>query len=222
MSKGMGLVGRINYSYKGKYLASASSKIVVLRLAEGNRGMYSPHSLLGWRISEEKFMESTRSWLDNLKIRAGYGVTGTAAIDEYSSLSVLEQGYYGLGGTKLPAYHFSQNVANLNLGWEKSKNTNIGLDASFLNGRIDMALDYYFTKTEDVIWQKALPITNGGYNSSEYYMTNMNICETETSGFELALNTRNIVTKDFTWTSNLTFTWNKERLQDWQLPMLNM
>ena len=113
---------------------------------------------------------------------------------------------------KLPAYHFSQNVANLNLGWEKSKNTNIGLDASFLNGRIDMALDYYFTKTEDVIWQKALPITNGGYNSSEYYMTNMNICETETSGLELALNTRNIVTKDFTWTSNLTFTWNKEKI----------
>lgn len=213
MSKGMGLVGRINYSYKGKYLASASVRYDgSSRLAEGNQWDVFPAFSLGWRISEEKFMESTRSWLDNLKIRAGYGVTGTAAIDEYSSLSVLEQGYYGLGGTKLPAYHFSQNVANLNLGWEKSKNTNIGLDASFLNGRIDMALDYYFTKTEDVIWQKALPITNGGYNSSEYYMTNMNICETETSGLELALNTRNIVTKDFTWTSNLTFTWNKEKI----------
>ncbi len=213
MSKGFGLVGRISYSYMGKYLASVSVRHDgSSRLADGNRWDTFPAFSLGWRISEEKFMEGTRSWLDNLKIRGGWGVTGTASIDEYSSVSVLEDGRYSLGGVALPAYHFSQNVANALLGWEKSKNTNIGIDASFLKGRIDMALDYYFTKTEDVIWSKNLPITNGGYNSSTYYQTNMNIAETETQGIELQLNTRNIVTKDFTWTSNLTFSWNKEKI----------
>lgn len=213
MSKGFGLVGRINYSYMGKYLASVSVRHDgSSRLAEGNRWDTFPAFSLGWRISEEKFMQGTRSWLDNLKIRGGWGVTGTASIDEYSSVSILEGTYYGLGGVQLPAYHFSQNVANALLGWEKSKNTNIGIDASFLKGRIDMSLDYYFTKTTDIIWQKSLPVNNGAYNSSSYYQTNMNLAETETQGIELQLNTRNIVTKDFTWTSNLTFTWNKEKI----------
>lgn len=213
MSKGFGLVGRINYSYQGKYLASASIRHDgSSRLAKDNQWDTFPAFSLGWRISEEKFMEGTRSWLDNLKIRGGWGVTGTAAIDAYSSVSVLEQTNYGLGGLLVPAYQYSKNVANVMLGWEKSKNTNIGIDASFLGGRIDMALDYYFTKTEDVIWSKALPSTGGMYDASTNFQTNMNICETETQGVELALNTRNIVTKDFTWTSNLTFTYSKEKI----------
>ena len=213
MSKGMGLVGRISYSYQGKYLASASIRYDgSSRLAEDNRWDAFPAVSVGWRISEEKFMEKTRGWLDNLKIRVGYGVTGTASIDEYSSISNLEQGYYGLGGETLTTYNYSQNVANLQLGWEKSKSWDIGLDATFLKGRIDFTFDYYFTKTEDVIWEKSLPITNGGYTSSSYYTTNMNICETENQGIEFSLNTRNIVTKDFTWTSSLTFSYNHEEI----------
>ena len=213
MSKGMGLVGRISYSYQGKYLASASIRYDgSSRLAEDNRWDAFPAVSVGWRISEEKFMEGTRKWLDNLKLRVGYGVTGTASIDEYSSISTLEQSYYGLGGEKVTSYSYSQNVANVNLGWEKSKSTNVGIDASFLKGRIDMALDYYFTKTEDVIWEKSLPVTNGSYTSSSYYTTNMNICETENQGVELSLNTRNIVTKDFNWTSTLTFAYNHEEI----------
>ncbi len=214
MSKGMGLVGRINYSYQGKYLASASIRYDgSSRLAEGNRWDAFPAFSLGWRISEEKFMQNTKNWLDNLKIRAGYGVSGTASIDEYSSQSTLEQSYYGLGGTTLTDYYFSQNVANLNLGWEKSKTTNIGIDAGFFNGRIDLTLDYYITNTSDVIWSKNLPVTNGGYTSTSYYNTYMNICKTQNHGFELGLNTRNIVTKAFTWTSNLTFSINKEKIK---------
>ena len=213
MSKGFGLVGRINYSYKGKYLASASVRHDgSSRLADDNKWDTFPAFSLGWRISEEKFMEGTRDWLDNLKIRGGWGITGTASIDAYSSWTILEQGFYGLGQSQLPSYKFSQNVANALLGWEKSKNTNIGVDASFFGGRIDMALDWYYTKTEDIIWSRALPITNGGYTSEAYYQTNMNLAETKTSGLELSLNTRNIVKKDFTWTSNLTFTWNKEEI----------
>ena len=215
MSKELGFVGRINYSYKGKYLASASIRYDgSSRLADGNRWDTFPAVSVGWRISEEKFMQGTRKWLDNLKLRVGYGVTGTAAIDEYSSVSLLEQSYYSLSREKVLSYNYSQNLANVNLGWEKSKSTDVGIDASFFKGRIDLSLDYYFTKTEDVIWAKSIPITNGGYTSSDYYTMNMNICETENQGIELSLNTRNIIKKDFTWTSALTFAYNHEEITE--------
>lgn len=219
MSKGLGFVGRVNYSYLGKYLASVSVRHDgSSRLAPGNRWDTFPAFSAAWRISEEKFMEGTRQWLDNLKLRVGYGVTGTAAINPYSSQSNFIQSYYGLGGSKLTSYLFDQTVANEMLGWEKSKSTNIGIDAGFLNGRISLVMDYYFTKTDDVIWKKNLPITNGGYNSSTYYTTNMNVCKTENRGLEIALNTRNIVTKDFTWTSDLTFSTNHEEITQLATP----
>ena len=213
MSKGMSYVGRLSYSYKGKYLASASIRFDgSSKLADGNRWDSFPAVSVGWRISDENFMENTKSWLDNLKIRLGYGVTGTASIDAYSSVSTLEQDYFALGGKVITSYNYGQNVANTELGWEKSKSTNIGIDAGFFNGRIDLSLDYYITKTSDVIWEKSLPVTNGAYDASTYYTTNVNICETKNNGIELTLNTRNITNKNFTWRSALTFSYNKEEI----------
>lgn len=214
MSKGFGLVGRINYSYKGKYLFSASVRHDgSSRLAPGNRWDTFPAVSAGWRMSDEKFMEGTRSWLDNLKWRVGWGITGTASIDPYSSASNLEESTLSFSGANHTIYRFSEMYTNRALGWEKSYNTNIGLDAAFLNNRIDVSMDYYFTKTKGVIWERQLPITNGGYNSSTRYKMNMNICETENRGFEMALNTRNIETKDFSWNSTVTFNYNKEEIK---------
>lgn len=216
MSKGLGFVGRINYSYEGKYLASASVRHDgSSRLADGNRWDTFPAFSLGWRISEEKFMESTRSWLDNLKIRFGWGVTGTASIAEYQTAVVLNQAYMILGNQTLLSYNYPQEIVDPNLGWEKSYNTNIGIDASFLNGRIDVTADYYLTKTKDIIWTANVPVTNGGFNSGAQYKTTTNICESENRGFELAITGRPFVAKkdgDFSWTTNLTFTKNSEKL----------
>lgn len=213
MSKGMGLIGRLNYSYLGRYLFSASVRQDgSSRLAKGNRWDTFPAVSAGWRISDEKFMENTSNWLNNLKLRVGYGVTGTAAIDPYTSSANLEQGQYTLGGESYTTYLFSENYTNYNLGWEKSYNTNIGLDAGFLNNRIDLTADFYVTKTDGVIWQRNLPVVNGAYNATKYYYTNLNICETKNTGLELALNTRNIRTKDFSWNSSVTFAWNKEKI----------
>lgn len=214
MSKGMGYIGRINYSYLGKYLASASVRHDgSSRLADGNRWDTFPAFSLGWRMSEEKFMEGTRSWLSNLKLRFGWGVTGTAKIDPFTSVSNLEQASMSLVGSNQDVYYFSQNYANRNLGWEKSYNTNFGIDASFLKNRIDVNLDYYYTKTKGVIWSRPLPIVNGGVNASSYYQMYMNICETQNNGFEAAINTRNIIKKDFTWSSTITFNYNKEKIK---------
>lgn len=213
MSKGFGLVGRINYSYKGKYLFSASVRHDgSSRLAAGNKWDTFPAASAGWRISDESFMSETRSWLDNLKIRAGYGVSGTAGIDPYTSVSSLEASWLTLGGEKIYTYGLTQTLANPLLTWERSYNLNIGLDASFFSNRINLTVDLYNTYTDGVIWTKNLPVVNGAYSYNTPFNTNINLCETNNKGIEIALNTRNIVTKDFQWTSDVTFSYNKEKI----------
>ncbi len=216
MSKGLGFVGRINYSYLGKYLASVSVRHDgSSRLADGNRWDTFPAFSLGWRVSEEKFMDFSRNWLDNMKIRFGYGVTGTASIPEYQTMSNLIQSYFILGNQTLLSYKYPTQFVDPNLGWEKSYNTNIGLDMSFLRGRIDFTMDYYITKTKDIIWTSQVPIVNGGYDSSTPYKITTNICESENRGVEMALTGRPFIAKndgDFAWTINATFTKNSEKL----------
>jgi TonB-linked SusC/RagA family outer membrane protein len=214
MSKTFGFIGRINYSYLGRYLFSASMR------RDGASALYKdsrwdnfPAASAAWRISDERFMEPTRSWLDNLKLRLGWGVTGSARIKAYSSVSSLEEINMSLGGLPLGSYRYSQFITNPDLGWEKSYNTNIGLDFSLLGNRVDITMDYYVTRTDGVIWSVLLPSIYGTYKpGANNYKTNMNLCETENRGFEFTANTRNIVTKDFSWTSALTFATNKEKI----------
>lgn len=215
MSKGLGFVARLNYSYLGKYLFSASCRWDgSSRLADGNKWDYFPAVSAGWRISDEKFMDVTKKWLDNLKLRVGWGVSGTTAgIAPYSSYSAIETSTTVIGGNTVPVTQFAQMVTNPNLTWEKSYNTNVGIDASFLNNRIELTLDWYTTKTKDVIMTQTMPNTMGGYNENTMYQMNVNMAETQNRGIEMALTTRNIVTKDFTWTSNITFTRNREKIK---------
>lgn len=214
MSKSLGFIGRINYSYAGKYLFSASiRRDGASALYKDNRWDNFPAASVAWRISDERFMESAQNWLSNLKLRLGWGITGSARIKAYSSVSNLEEINMSLGGMAQGSYRYSQFITNPDLGWEKSYNTNIGLDLSLLDNRIDMTMDYYITRTDGVIWSVLLPSIYGTYRpGANNYKTNMNLCETENRGFELTANTRNIVTKDFSWTSALTFAANKEKI----------
>ncbi len=213
MGKAMGLVGRLNYSYLGRYLLSASVRHDGnSKLAKDVRWSTFPAASVGWRISDERFMESTHDWLSNLKIRAGYGETGAAGISAYDSWSILEQGIMGLGKEQLTKYSYPKKLSNAMLTWERSKNTNIGIDASFLNNRIELTAEYYVTNTEGVIWEQSVPIINGGYTATEYYKINKNIAETKNTGLEMTLTTRNVMTKDFSWTSTFTYSKNKEKV----------
>jgi hypothetical protein len=166
----------------------------------------------GWRISDEAFMAGTSNWLNNLKLRIGWGITGTAKIEPYSSVNNLESANMSLGGVTQPIYRNSQYITNPDLGWEKSNNTNIGLDAAFLKNRIDLSLDLYTTKTKGVIYSVTAPIIYGTYRPGTQYQTYLNVCETQNRGIELALNTRNVVTKDFEWNSSVAFSYNKEKI----------
>lgn len=211
MSKSFGLIGRVNYAYKGKYLFSATVRHDgASQLYTTNQWATFPALSAGWRISAENFMAGTKNWLDDLKLRGSWGITGTAKIDPYSSVSNVEAGSGSLGGTTQPIYKSSQFLTNPNLTWEKSTTTNVGLDASMFNSRITLSADYYNTSTNGVIFSVALPSIYGTYTPGTNYLTNINIAQTNNKGFELALNTRNIVTKDFEWSSSITYSRNRE------------
>lgn len=223
MSKGLGFVGRINYSYKGKYLASVSVREDgSSRLAPGNRWDTFPAFSLGWRISDEAFMTKLReTWLNDLKIRVGYGVTGTASIDPYSSFSLFEPGMTIMGNGLADSSHFADNIANVGLTWEKSKSWNVGIDANFLHNRIELTADYYHTKTEGVIYSRMVPVNNGSFNAQTQYTTNVNVCETLNDGVELAITGRPFIEHkpgDFAWTINGTFTANHEEITKLMTP----
>lgn len=211
--KTFAVLGRINYSYLGKYLFSASiRRDGASQLYYTNRYNNFPALSAGWRISDEKFMDFSKNWLNNLKLRASYGVAGTAKIDPYSSVQSLEQTNMSLGGEVVPIFRNSAFVTNADLTWEKSKNLNFGLDASLFKNRVDLTVEYYRTNTEGVIYNVLSPIIYGTRTPGVQYQTQINVAKTKNEGLEVTLNTRNIVIKDFEWTSSAAFSYNTERV----------
>lgn len=213
MHKRMGYVGRLNYTLMGKYLFSVS----VRRdgdsvLASDRHWANFPAFSLGWRIIDENFMASTREWMNNLKLRIGYGETGAAGLNPYASWSILQTGQIGLGGVLTNTAYFPNPLSNAGLTWERSKSWNFGVDLGLFNNRIDLSAEYYITNTDDVIWKQNIPINNGGFNASTTFEINRNIATTRNQGFELTLNTHNIETPDFKWSSTITFSTNKEKV----------
>ncbi|MBE6332629.1 MAG: TonB-dependent receptor [Bacteroidales bacterium] len=214
MQKEMAYIARANYSYKGTYLFSASMRWDAKSvLAPGHRWASFPGVSAGWRISDENFMEPTEDWLDNLKVRISYGEAGGADMSPYMSINTLEQGHYTLGGEYITTYNYTQNVANKELTWERSKSWNYGIDANFLHNRINLNVDFYNTNTEGVIWQKNLPVSMGAYSASKTYSTYVNLAETLNRGIEISLNTVNFAKKDFTWNSTFTYAYNHEEIK---------
>ncbi len=202
---------RVNYSYMGRYLASVTSRWDGASiLAAGHKWDVFPAASIGWRISDEPFMRDLQ-WLNNLKLRAEYGVTGNAGASEYATLDYSRSGIIGFQDIGQPYSGYQLSIANTNLGWEKSYNWNIGLDAGFLNDRITFTLDWYRTDTKDLLFKKNLPYANGGYGSSPFNIW-ANVGETRNTGVELAITSRNIVNRDFQWTTTLTFSTNKNKV----------
>ncbi|OMP80363.1 SusC/RagA family TonB-linked outer membrane protein [[Flexibacter] sp. ATCC 35208] len=203
----MSYAARINYSYKGRYLFQFSERMDgASRLAVGHKWAGFPSVSAGWRLSDEPFMRNARN-LDDLKLRVTYGVAGNSAISEYGTQSGLTQANnISFGEVPASGYVFNSTIGNTNLGWELSATTNVGLDMSFLNSRINASIDAYNTKTTKLLLLRTLPVSTG---VSYVYQ---NIGSTNNKGIEIALNTVNIAHKHFKWTSTITFTTNRERI----------
>ncbi len=211
-SQTMSYAARLNYNLLGRYLFTLSGRWDgSSMLAEGKKWDFFPAAAFAWRISDEAFMESTKDWLSNLKFRLSYGVTGNAGAAEYATLDYSRTGNIGFQDVSQPYSGYSQYIANLDLGWEKSTMIDVGLDVGLFNGRVEIVADWYKTKTKDLLFERSLPYATGGYGSNTFKIWS-NVGKTENTGFELAINSRNIVTKDFTWTTAFTFATNKEKI----------
>ena len=201
---------RMNYGFADKYLLTASGRWDgASQLAPGHKWDFFPSLALGWRLDQEDFMNN-HSWLDQLKLRFGVGTTGNSAISAYATKGSVSPNYYHFGEATLsgvvasdPSAAIPVVMANSSLGWEKTTQYNLGVDFSFLRGRIFGNIDMYKSFTKDLLMTKSLPALTG------YLRTWANIGKTENQGIDITLNTLNIDTRDFKW--NTTFTFSADR-----------
>ena len=197
---------RLNYSYAGKYLVAATIRADGSSiLAAGNKWAYFPSVAVGWRVIDENFMKGQHIFSE-LKLRASYGTAGNYAVKPYSTQSLLSLIPYEYNDKSALAYGFSPRAGNPNLKWELTNTLNIGLDFGFFKNRLMGTLDVYDSKTHDLLLDRTLPTTSG------YSVITQNVGKTENSGFEIGLTSTNIENKNFTWSSTVTFTHNKERI----------
>ncbi|ASZ09765.1 TonB-dependent receptor [Chitinophaga sp. MD30] len=199
-------LGRINYSFKDRYLLTLSGRSDgASKFAKNNKWAFFPSAALAWRMSEEDFIRSIPT-INNLKLRVSYGQSGSQAISRYQSLARITTGarMYSYGNTEVVGAQ-NGSVANPNLTWETTAQLNAGIDFSILSDRISGAIDYYHKKTTNLLYSKPVP-TYTGYTS---VLSNSGTVINK--GWEFELNTRNL-TGAFTWNTNINFSANKNRV----------
>ena len=200
-------LGRVNYAYKGKYLASVSFRADgSSKFGVNNRWGYFPSFSLGWRLTGEEFMKPL-DWLSDLKLRVGWGQVGNDQVGYYSSYGIYGIGAnYNMDGVILPGYYQSQ-IGNDKLRWERTTQTNVGLDFSFLNGRMTLTADAYYKKTTDLLLMVKLPQTSGFDSGMQ------NVGSVVNKGLEFQLTTRNL-TGELKWTTDFNISTNKNEVTD--------
>ena len=202
----MSWMGRVMYSYDNKYMLSVALRSdASSRLAKGHQWHTYPAVSAGWNISREAFMEQY-TWLDNLKLRIGYGETSNQSINPYSTLGGLAVRNYNFGDVYKAGYYVNA-LPNPELGWEYSKTWNFGIDFSLFRGRLSGSFEYYTQKTNDILLDVSLPSTSG---VSSY---TGNIGNTENKGFEFTLNGIIIDNKNgWNWEAGINLYQNRNKL----------
>ncbi|SDD37899.1 TonB-linked outer membrane protein, SusC/RagA family [Mucilaginibacter pineti] len=199
-------VGRANYTFKDRYLLTATiRRDGSSRFGDNNKYGTFPSASLAWRVTQEPFFKNI-TFFDDLKIRAGYGETGNQNIGNYSFASVLTSAVYNFNGTVVPA-EIALNAANPNLHWETVKQSNLGIDATFLNQRITLNIDGYIKKTTGMLVPINLPISTG-YSGAAPYGNAGNV---ENKGIEIAVTSKNL-TGSFGWTTSANISFNKNKI----------
>ena len=203
----MSYVGRINYGLMDRYLLTASLRYDgSSRLSEGNKWALFPSAAIAWRITEEDFAKNL-DWLSNLKLRFSYGQAGnTNSVSPYASEGTISGSVYYPFGTSTSVGNLPANIANPMLTWERTSEYNVGLDFGFLNQRIAGNIEYYNRTTNDLLMKRNIPVHLG------YSSVTSNVGSVRNSGFELQLNTANIMTKNFAWNTTINLAYNKNEI----------
>ena len=198
---------RLNYAYKDKYLITASTRWDGSSvLSQGNKWQSFPSVALGWKISKESFLENS-SVVSDLKLRASLGYTGNDNVAPYTSQALLNQQTFYAAGANVVSGWQSENLANPDLTWEKTREYNLGVDFGFLKNRISGSVDVYDRLSDDLIYKQQLPAETGWKN------TFANVGSVSNKGIEVLLTTKNIKSKNVNWETTFTFTKNVNKLE---------
>lgn len=198
-------IGRINYDYLGKYLLTATiRRDGSSRFGTNNRWGNFPSVSVGWRVSEEAFLDNA-NFLDDLKIRASYGLTGNNSIGDYASIGLLNASNYVVNSNPVLG-QIKSSLPNENLGWETTAQFNIGVEVGLAEGRLFLQGDYYDKYTTDLLFNVPVSAVTGVTS----YTTN--IGEVSNRGWEFSMTSRNVV-GNFNWTTNLNISANRNRVE---------
>ncbi|WP_207424956.1 TonB-dependent receptor [Pedobacter sp. SYSU D00535] len=198
--------GRALYNYNERYLLTASLRgDGVSKFAKGKQWGLLPSASAAWRITEESFMKNN-TFFDQLKLRVGYGVTGNCDIDDYMYTTAYGSNVYAVNNTNPVGLAPGSRLGNRELVWEKTKSANLGLDISILKGRVSLTAERYRNVSDNLLLEVAIPKSTG--YSTQY----QNIASIRNQGFEFVLNTRNIVHKAFTWTTDYNMSFNRSKV----------
>lgn len=202
--------GRANYNFDDRYLLTATMRADgSSKFGANHRWGYFPSFAAAWRVTSEKFMEGSQNWLSNLKLRLGYGMNGNDGLPTYRFGSTM-QAFPSIFGT---AYRMTNN-ANPDLKWEASVQYNGGIDLGLFNNRVSLTVDAYYKTTKDLLLQPSVSPVLGGSGWTDIQTPWMNIGKVDNKGIDITLNTHNIAGKDFNWSSNLTFSLNRNKVKE--------
>ncbi|SER97310.1 SusC/RagA family TonB-linked outer membrane protein [Pedobacter rhizosphaerae] len=204
-------MGRLNYAYKGKYLATFTGRTDGASVFAVNRKYaFFPSAALAWNIGEENFVKDNVKWIDLVKLRVSYGANGNQAITAYRTLDRLNSSVkytWGDGSTAVnTAYLAGDGIGNPNLKWETTYTTNVGLDFQLFKNRLSGTIDAYLSNTKDLLMIRTVPIMNG------YSRIWDNIGQTQNKGFEVTLNSLNINSENFKWNSTAVFSLDRDKI----------
>ena len=201
---------RATYIYDQRYILTATMRADgSSKFAKGNKWGYFPSVSGAWRVSQEHFWEEApiNSWFNNLKLRAGYGVTGNNGIsDNLYTTAVTLTSYPMDNNEQNAAFILSNELGNRNLKWESLHAANVGLDIGLVNNRVNLSVDWYNNQISNMLMSSTIPTTTG-YNKQM-----QNVGKMRNRGWEIALNTVNIATRNFTWTSVLNLSFNRSKV----------
>ena len=203
-------MARLNYSWKNRYIATVSYRYDgASQLGEGHKWAGFPSVALGWRLDQENFLKDV-SWIDQLKLRVGWGMTGNYSVGVYSTKPTMDTVTNVHKGEGSVNYYTPGALANQALGWETTTQYNVGTDFAFLNNRISGVLDFYYNVTNGLIFEVTLPSVSG------FTETDDNVGIIHNKGFDFTLNTINITNSELTWKSIVNLSYNNNEIIELQ------
>ncbi|MBU3123848.1 SusC/RagA family TonB-linked outer membrane protein [Sinomicrobium weinanense] len=204
--------GRINFGMDDKYLLTSNVRVDgSSKFASGNRWVTTYSWALAWKMNNEAFLKNVEK-INELKLRAGYGLTNNQNIRDYAYTSTLATVTTGLSGIS----QITSNMANPYVEWEKTKYTNIGLDGTFFNWRLNFSVDFYNRDTDGLLMQIPLPMYSGtatSYSPGSIASPYINVGQINNKGFDFRISSKNFTGEDFSWTTDLTVSHNINKIK---------